>query len=161
MLLWLVSIPFTKHYTVLKLESLKEKEIKVGNDRRKGKLNYFAFFFHWIVNFWRARTISCLCHRTSCSKYLLNGVVTPSNVELLCCLAESITLSCMPQCDFTVFYEKEENKIKNCIQIFKNNFLFLWVKMPLLWKCLESLAQGPETVTVVMESPRKCPPGLS
>lgn len=134
MLLWLVSIPFTKHYAVLKLESLKEKEIiKVGNDRRKGKLNYFAFFFHWIVNFWRARTISCLCHRTSCSKYLLNGVVTPSNVELLCCLAESIALSCMPQCDFTKsFMKRKKIKSKAVYRFLRTIFFFCE------WKCLFS-----------------------
>lgn len=51
-------------------------------------------------------------HRTSCSKYLLNGVVTLSNAELLCCLAKSITLSCMPQCDFTKSFMKRK-KIKS------------------------------------------------
>lgn len=72
-------------------------------------------------------------HRTSCSKYFLNGVVTPSNAELLCCLAKSITLSCMPQCDFTKsFMKRKKIKSKTIYRFLRTVFFFCE------WKCLFS-----------------------
>lgn len=83
---------------------------------------YLAYVYLW------------LCHSTSCSKYLLSGVLNLEMKKLclrlfswqckvpLLSLAKSITLHCVPQYDFKkAFGEKEENQTKPAYSFFKNN----------------------------------------